>query len=296
MKTFLLASAGFLLLVSCNGKKTVSDASGTFEGRETIVSAEATGRINSLNLEEGQLLKAGDTVGHIDRLQLSLRNKQLQAQINAVLGRKPDIPAQLAAYREQLKQAVHEQERLSNLVKADAATPKQLDDANAQVAIIRKQIAAQESSLGISSSGLNKEALPLTAQIEQLNDQLVKTNLINQLNGTVLTKYVEVGEMAAIGKPLYKIADLSTIVLRAYFTSNQLSSIKLGQKVKVLVDASDGQYKTYEGVIEWISAKAEFTPKTIQTKEERANLVYAAKVKLKNDGYLKIGMYAEVSL
>jgi len=296
MKTFLLVSAGFLLLASCNGKKTVSDASGTFEGLETIVSAEAAGRINRLNLEEGQLLKAGDTIGHIDSVQLYLKKKQLQAQIHAVLGKKPDIPAQLAAYREQLKQAVHEQERLSNLVKADAATPKQLDDANAQVAIIRKQIAAQESSLGITSSGLNKDALPLTAQVEQLNDQLAKTNLINQVNGTVLTKYVETGEMAVIGKPLYKIADLSTIVLRAYFTSNQLSSIKLGQQVKVLVDASDGQYKTYEGVIEWISAKAEFTPKTIQTKEERANLVYAAKIKLKNDGYLKIGMYAEVRL
>ncbi|NQX41408.1 HlyD family secretion protein [Pedobacter steynii] len=296
MKTFLLASAGFLLLVSCNGKKAVSDASGTFEGRETIVSAEATGRINSLVLEEGQLLEVGDTVGHIDSLQLYLKKKQLQAQINAVLGRKPDIPAQLAAYREQLKQALREQDRLSNLVKADAATPKQLDDANAQVAIIRKQIAAQESSLGISSSGLNKEALPLTAQIEQLNDQLAKTNLINGVKGTVLTKYVEAGEMAVAGKPLYKIADLSTIVLRAYFTVNQLSSIKLGQVVKVLVDASDGQYKTYEGVIEWISARAEFTPKTIQTKEERANLVYAAKIRLKNDGYLKIGMYAEVGL
>ena len=296
MKTFLLVSAGFLLLASCNGKKTVSDASGTFEGLETIVSAEAAGRINRLSLEEGQLLKVGDTVGHIDSVQLYLKKKQLQAQINAVLGKKPDIPAQLAAYREQLKQALHEQERLGNLVKADAATPKQLDDANAQVAIIRKQIAAQESSLGITSSGLNKEALPLTAQIEQLNDQLSKSNLINQVNGTVLTKYLEVGEMAAIGKPLYKIADLSTIILRAYFTTNQLSSIKLGQKVKVLVDAPEGQYKTYEGVIEWISAKAEFTPKTIQTKEERANLVYAAKIKLKNDGYLKIGMYAEVSL
>lgn len=296
MKIFLLVAAGFLLLASCNGKKVVSDASGTFEGLETIVSAEAAGRINRLNLEEGTLLKAGDTIGQIDSVQLYLKKKQLQAQINAVLGRKPDIPAQLAAYREQLKQALHEQQRLSNLVKADAATPKQLDDANAQVAIIRKQIAAQESSLGISSSGLNKEALPLTAQIEQLNDQLLKTKLINGINGTVLTKYVEVGEMASIGKPLYKIADLSTIILRAYFTSNQLSSIKLGQKVKVLVDASDGQYKSHEGVIEWISAKAEFTPKTIQTREERANLVYAAKIRLKNDGYLKIGMYAEVRL
>lgn len=296
MKTFLSLSAGFLLLVSCNGKTTVPDASGTFEALETIISAEAAGRINGLNLEEGQLLKAGDTVGHIDSVQLYLKKKQLQAQVNAVLARKPDIPAQLAAYREQLKQALREQGRLVNLVKADAATPKQLDDANAQVAIIRKQIMAQESSLGISSGGLSKETMPLVAQIEQLNDQLGKTDLINPVKGTVLAKYVEAGEMAVAGKPLYKIADLSTIILRAYFTSNQLSAIKLGQQVKVLVDTDNGQSNAHKGVIIWISSKAEFTPKTIQTREERANLVYAVKIRLKNDGYLKIGMYAEVSL
>lgn len=296
MKAFLTLPAGFLLFLSCNQAKTDTIASGTFEGVETIVSAEVTGRIKSLNLEEGQVLKAGDTIGYIDSTQLYLKKKQLLAQVNAVLGKKPDIPVQLATYQEQLKQAIREQQRLSHLVKADAATPKQLDDANAQVAIIRKQINAQESSLGISSSGLNKETLPLYSQIEQLNDQLSKSMLISELDGTVLTKYAEANEMAVAGKPLYKTADLSTLILRAYFTNNQLNNIKLGQIVKVLVDDDKGQYKTYKGRIEWISSKAEFTPKTIQTKDERANLVYATKIRIRNDGYLKIGMYAEVSL
>ncbi|SHG45803.1 HlyD family secretion protein [Pedobacter caeni] len=296
MKAFLALPAGLLLFLSCNQTKTDIIASGTFEGVETIVSAEVTGRIKSLNLEEGQVLKAGDTLGYIDSTQLYLKKKQLLAQVNAVLGKKPDIPVQLATYQEQLKQAIREQKRLSNLVKADAATPKQLDDANAQVAIIRKQINAQQSSLGISSSGLNKETLPLYSQIEQLNDQLSKSMLISELDGTVLTKYAEANEMAVTGKPLYKTADLSTLILRAYFTNNQLHHIKLGQKVKVLVDDDKGQYNTYNGQIEWISSKAEFTPKTIQTKDERANLVYAAKIRIRNDGYLKIGMYAEVSL
>lgn len=285
-----------LFLTSCGKKELPYDASGTFEAVETIVSAEATGVIKALNLEEGQILKAGESVGYIDSIQLYLRKKQLEAQITAVLGKKPDVSAQVAAYREQLKQAVREQQRITNLLKADAATPKQLDDANAQIAIIKKQIAAQESALGITSTGLNKETLPLGVQIEQLNDQLLKSKIVNEVAGTVLTKYAEVNEMAVTGKPLYKISDLSSIILRAYITGNQLPSVKIGQQVEVLVDDANGKYKTYEGTIEWISDKAEFTPKTIQTKDERANLVYAIKVRLKNDGYLKIGMYGEIRL
>lgn len=292
--SFVVISA--LFLICCGKKELPYDASGTFEAVETIVSAEATGVIKALNLEEGQILKAGETVGYIDSIQLYLRKKQLEAQITAVLGKKPDVSAQVAAYREQLKQAVREQQRIANLLKADAATPKQLDDANAQIAIIKKQIAAQESTLGITSAGLNKETLPLGVQIEQLNDQLLKSKIVNEVAGTVLTKYAEVNEMAVTGKPLYKISDLSTIILRAYITGNQLPSVKIGQQVEVLVDDANEKYKTYEGTIEWISDKAEFTPKTIQTKDERANLVYAIKVRLKNDGYLKIGMYGEIRL
>jgi HlyD family secretion protein len=296
MKHILFTAIATLFLISCGRKEQAYDASGTFEAVETIVSAEATGVIKALDLEEGQVLKAGQTIGYIDTTQLYLKKKQLEAQITAVLGKKPDVSAQVAAYREQLKQANREQQRITNLLKADAATPKQLDDANAQVAIIKKQIAAQESALGITSAGLNKETLPLSVQIEQLNDQLSKSRIINETAGTVLTKYAEVNEMAVAGKPLYKVSDLSIIILRAYLTGNQLPAVKPGQKVQVLVDDAEGKYKTYEGVMEWISDKAEFTPKTIQTKDERANLVYAVKIRVKNDGYLKIGMYGEISL
>lgn len=292
--TFIITAT--LFLMACGQKEQSYDASGTFEAVETIVSAQATGTIKSLNLTEGQILKAGETIGYIDTTQLYLKKKQLEAQISAVLGKKPDVPAQIAAYQEQLKQANKEQQRITNLLKADAATPKQLDDANAQIAIIKKQIAAQKSALNITSSNLNQETLPLNAQIDQLNDQLLKSEIVNETAGTVLVKYAEVNEMATMGKPLYKISDLSSIILRAYIIGNQLTAVKLGQKVEVLVDAADGKYKTYEGTMEWISDKAEFTPKTIQTKDERANLVYAVKIKVKNDGYLKIGMYGEIIL
>jgi HlyD family secretion protein len=297
-------------MAACNGKENPYDASGTFEAVETIVSAEATGRIMALNVEEGQLLKAGQTVGYIDSLQLSLRKKQLEAQIRATGSRLPDIAAQTNVYKQQiavsqvrLDNLLHEQKRIQNLLKADAATPKQLDDINAQIEelqkqldVIRKQDAAQASVLKTQTSGLRADALPLYVQIEQINDQISKSRIVNEIGGTVLTKYAETNEMAAAGKPLYKIADLSTIILRAYVTGDQLTGIKLNQQVKVLVDSADGKYRELPGTIEWISSKAEFTPKTIQTKDERANLVYAVKIRVKNDGYLKIGMYGEVAL
>lgn len=281
-------------LMSCNRNANKYDASGTFESVETIVSSEATGTIRMLNIEEGQVLNPGDDIGYIDSTQLYLRKKQLLAQVTALLSKKPDVAAQLAALNEQLKQALTEQQRMARLVKADAATTKQLDDMNAQVAIIKKQIAAQESALGITVNSLNEETLPLTIQVEQLNDQLAKCRIINPVKGTVLTKYAEDHETTAMGKPLYKIADLSEIILRAYVTGDQFASIKNGQQVKVLVDDINGTYREYPGIIEWISDKAEFTPKTIQTKDERANLVYAIKIRVKNDGKLKIGMYGEV--
>jgi HlyD family secretion protein len=211
-----------------------------------------------------------------------------------VLSKRPNVSSQLAALREQLKQAEREQQRITNLLKADAATQKQLDDANTQIAVIKKQIEAQQSSLNITAASLNEETLPLTVQVEQLNDQLQKCTLINPVNGTVLTKYAEANEMAVNGKPLYKIADLSAMILRAYITGDQFAQVKINQPVKVLVDAAEGKYTEYTGTIAWISDKAEFTPKTIQTKDERANLVYATKIKVKNDGRLKIGMYGEV--
>lgn len=290
-KLIIIAS---LSIVACAGNKDNYDASGTFEAVETIVSAEATGVIQQLNIEEGQDLRQNQVVGYIDSVQLYLRKKQLEAQVNAVLSKRPNVSAQIAALQEQLKQAEREQQRLTNLLKADAATQKQLDDATAQVSIIKKQIEAQESTLGITSRSINEESSPLTIQIAQLSDQLEKCKIINEVNGTVLTKYAEANEMAMSGKPLYKIADLSEVILRAYVTGDQLPSLKLNQQVTVLVDAGNEKQKSYTGTIQWISDKAEFTPKTIQTKDERANLVYATKIHVKNDGYIKIGMYGEV--
>jgi HlyD family secretion protein len=281
-------------LAACSNKENIYDASGTFEAVETIVSAEASGAIKVLSIEEGQTLHAGQEVGYIDSTQLFLKKKQLEAQAQAVLSRKPDISAQTAALKEQLIQAEREQKRITNLVKADAATPKQLDDANSQVAVIKRQISAQQSSLNITATSLEDEASPIAVQIQQINDQLNKCRIINEVNGTVLTKYAEVNEVTSVGKPIYKVAELNAIILRAYITGDQLARVKTGQIVKVLVDDAKDTYKTYNGTIEWISNKAEFTPKTIQTKDERANLVYAIKVKVKNDGFLKIGMYGDV--
>jgi HlyD family secretion protein len=295
-KIFILSAIVLSGLTACNKTEDKYDASGTFEAVETIVSAEAAGTIKQLNIEEGQVLKSGQNVGYIDSVQLYLKKKQLQAQIKAVLSGKPDIATQTAALQEQLRQAEREQRRITNLLKADAATQKQLDDANTQIEVVKKQIAAQKSSLRIMSAGLNDQATPLDVQIQQLNDQLEKCRIINEVNGTVLTKYAEVNEVTSNGKPIYKIAELNSIILRAYITGSQISHVKVGQQVKVLVDDTKDTYKTYPGTIEWISDKAEFTPKTIQTKDERANLVYAVKIRVKNDGYLKIGMYGEVKL
>jgi HlyD family secretion protein len=297
-------------VAGCKEKENLYDASGTFEAVETIVSAEATGRIVALDLEEGQMLKAGQQVGYIDSLPLYLKKKQLEAQIEATGSKLPDIAAQRNVYKQQLAVSqtrldylLHEQKRIENLLRADAATPKQLDDINAQVKelqtqleVINRQDAAQTSVLRTQTSGLRADVVPLYVQIEQINDQLAKSKIINEVNGTVLSKYAEANEIAAVGKPIYKIADLSTIILRAYVTGDQLTGVKLNQQVKVLVNAKDGKYTELPGTIEWISNKAEFTPKTIQTKDERANLVYAVKIRVKNDGLLKIGMYGEVIL
>jgi HlyD family secretion protein len=284
------------ILFSCSSDKNDFDATGTFEAVETIIPAEATGIIKELKAEEGNILKEGQIIGYIDTIQLSLKRDQLLAQIKATQSRKPDVKSQLDVYREELNQAKMDQQRMHNLVKADAATQKQLDDANTKVALVQKQMKALQTELDINTTGINDEARTLKVQVKQINDQLLKSRIVNKINGTVLTKYAETGEMATIGKPLYKIADLSTILLRVYVTGDQLPEIKINDNVKVFVDAANDNYKEYSGVIEWISDKAEFTPKTIQTKDERANLVYAVKIRVKNDGYLKIGMYGEIKL
>ena len=290
MKSFHILLIVFL--VSCNRKQSSFDASGTFEAEETIISAQATGTIMQFNIEEGQVLKAAQNIGYIDSVQLYLKKKQLEAQIKSTLIQRPDISTQVGSLVAQLQAAEKEQQRFTNLVKADAAPRKQLDDITAQVNVLKKQIEAQQSSLSTTSQSISEQTSPIRVQIEQVNDQLANCRIINPINGTVLTKYMEQNEMATAGKPLYKIADLSYLILRAYITGNQLSKIKLNQTVKITGDANTA--KQTDGTITWISDKAEFTPKTIQTKDERANLVYAIKIKVKSDGSFKPGMYAEV--
>jgi len=285
-----------LLTLSCGKKEQQFDSSGTFETDETIISAEATGTIRMLNLVEGQTLKAGEMIGYIDTTQLFYKKRQLERQIGANLSQLPDVSAQLAALRQQLKTAEHELNRTRNVVTTGAAVGKELDDRQAQVDLLKKQIAAQESSLDVSTKTIKTSASPIQEQIAQIDDQLQKSYIINQVPGTVLTKYAQANEMATTGKALYKIADLSYLNLRAYITGNQFANAKLGQHVKIFTDDGKGTYRSYDGTITWIADKAEFTPKTIQTKEERANLVYAIKVRVKNDGYLKIGMYADLNL
>jgi HlyD family secretion protein len=287
--------AVLLLTITACGNQNTFDASGSFEAVETVISAESTGTLKEFRVEEGQTLEAGQFLGYIDSVQLYLKKKQLESQMEAFAAKKPNIPVQLSALQEQLKTAETEKKRVENLVKSDAATTKQLDDINAQIEVIKRQIDAQKSTLEISSAGINKDILPLGIQIEQINDQLLKSRIVNPLSGIVISKYTEQNEMVSTGKPLYKIADLSEIILRVYISANQLPQVKLNQKVKVHTDDGSGGFREDEGTITWISDKAEFTPKTIQTKEERANLVYAMKVKVKNDGTYKIGMYGEIN-
>lgn len=291
----IIFSLILLMAISQACEKRTFDASGAFEAEETIISAEVSGKIMELKLEEGQELTQGQIIGYIDSTQLALQKKQVNAQIAAILARKPDIPVQLASIQERLIASKREQQRIQNLIAEDAATPKQLDDINAEVLVLEKQFKAQKSSLNISSGGLDQEILPLQAQQEQIEDHLKKSLLVNPKAGTVLVKYMEAFEMAAPGKPLYKIADLSTLILRAYITADQLAEIQLGQGVRVFTDNGNGEFKEGKGTISWISDKAEFTPKTIQTKAERANMVYAIKVKVPNTGQYKIGMYGEIN-
>lgn len=293
-KTNLTVALITLILFGCGNGNGKYDATGTFESEEVIVSSEAMGKLVRFDVDEGAQLKQNQIVGVIDTLQLYLKKKQLEASVKAVLSKQPDVATQLAALQEQIKTAEIEKKRVENLVKSNAATTKQLDDVNAQLEVLNKQYNATKSSLTITKQGLQSETFPLQIQIEQINDQLSKSRIINPVDGVVLTRYTKQNEVTATGKALYKIADLSEMTLRAYVNGNQLGQIKLGQKVKVFVDKGESEQKEMSGEIYWVSSKAEFTPKTIQTKDERANLVYAIKVRVKNDGYLKIGMYGEV--
>ena len=282
-------------LLSCKEEKNPYDASGSFEAVETIIASEAPGKILQFNVQEGQPLDSGQVVGFIDSTQLHLSKMQLLQNKKAILSGRPQTDIQVESLKKELANAVIDRDRIANLVKGGVASQQQLDDANAKMVVLNANIKAHESTLQISTSTINEQGGTVAVQMKEINDQLLKCIIINPVRGTVLTKYAEPFEMAAVGKPLYKIADLSTIILRAYITGDQLHQVKLGQKVKVFVDDGKGGFKEREGVIEWINDQSEFTPKTIQTKNERANLVYAIKVRVKNDGYLKLGMYGQVS-
>jgi len=296
MKTFFVTYFIAVTLLSCSDKKDNFFATGTFEAKEIIVSTGVSGKIMALDVEEGKILEANKVVGYIDTTQLYLKKLQLRAQINAVLSKQPDINSQLAVLQEQIKTANTEKIRIENLLLAGVATQKQADDVNAQIKVLQKQLDAQQKNLEITSSSIYNEVNPLTYQIAQIDDQLNNSRILNPIDGTVLSKYAEQGEFTAPGKAIYKIADVRNMTLRAYISGTQLSSIKLGQSVNINVDGEDGAMRTVVGTIYWISDKAEFTPKTIQTKEERANLVYAIKIRVENDVSLKIGMYGEVNL
>lgn len=297
MKSKYILLIGVVIITSfasCNRNKNDFDASGAFEAEETIISAEASGTLKEFNITEGQDLKATEFIGFIDSTQLYLKKLQLESQRAALLSRTPNVSVQLASINEQLKSAEYEKIRITKLVKAEAATSKQLDDINAQIDVLKKQLQAQKSNLEISTNGITKDAKAIDIQIEQLNDQLAKCRLTSPMNGTILSKFVEENEMVSPGKAMYKIADLSILNLRVYITADQLALVKLNDKVKVKTDDGKGGFNETDGQITWINSKAEFTPKTIQTKDERANLVYAMKVKVKNNGQFKIGMYAEI--
>ncbi|ESU18500.1 abc transport system, lipoprotein [Flavobacterium cauense R2A-7] len=280
-----------ITIISCNKNNQKADAYGNFEATEIIVSSESNGKIEFLNVEEGAQLKKGSLVGLIDTLQIHYNREQLKASIETVQSKSASVLSQINVLNEQLKTAKIEQNRIQNMFAENAATKRQIDEIDGKVKVIEKQI----SSVQTQNAPILNEIKAIKVQIEKLDDQIKKSKINNPVHGTVLTKYAEPSEITAFGKPLYKIANLSEMELRVYVTETQLAQIKIGQKVIVAIDAENNT-KKYEGNIIWISAQAEFTPKVIQTKEERANLVYAVKVAVKNDGSLKTGMPAEVWL
>jgi len=292
--TILLTAALLVGLSGCKKSEGDYDAAGNFETTEVTVSAEGSGKLLAFNVEEGQVLMAGQVVGSIDSVQLFLRKKQLLATGKSIQVRRPDVQKQIAALEQQITTAKTEKKRIENLVKANAANQKQLDDVIAQIEVLQKQLDAQKTTLITTNQGITEDNEGIKLQVAQIEDQLNKCMIATPINGTVLVKYTEKGELVMPGKALFKIADTENMILRAYVTSNQLSQLKIGQKVKVYSDFGADKSKEYAGTVAWVSSKAEFTPKTIETRDERANLVYAVKINVKNDGLLKIGMYGNV--
>lgn len=283
-------------LASCGNKEKEFDATGTFEATEVTVSAEQNGALLSFDINEGDKVSEGTQVGLIDTIQLYLKARQIGATKLVYASQRPDMGKQVAATRQQLSKAREEYNRFAELVKEGAANRKNLDDARSQMQVLERQLEAQLSSLNTSTNSLNAQMGTTDVQKLLVADQLKKCHILSPITGTILEKYAERGEFATIGKPLFKIADIKNMYLRAYITSAQLKNVKIGQSVKVFADYGNSEKKEYPGKVTWISAKSEFTPKTILMDDERADLVYAIKIAVKNDGYVKIGMYGEVKL
>jgi HlyD family secretion protein len=293
-RTFIYLIIIASLAVSCGNSKEF-DATGNFESTEIIVSSEAVGKLITLNVNEGDLVKQDSVIGYVDSTQLFFQKERIIKSIDAVGAKMSDIPLQTASIKQQIKNLEIERHRAENLVSKNVGNQKQLDEINYQIEVLNKQLAAGVNTMSKANISISKERESLLSQIEVLNDQLSKTKIKSPISGTIITKYIQAGELLTIGKPIFKIADINEMILRVYLSADVMTKVKIGQNVKVFVDFGD-ESKEYVGVISWISPKAEFTPKTIQTKDERENLVYAAKVIVKNDGFIKIGMFGEIQI
>lgn len=295
MKKTVLFSIIPIFLVSCQNKAQY-DATGIFETNTVTVSSETSGRLISFTIEEGDSIANGQQVGLVDTIMLALQQKQLLSQQLATEKSSPDIAAQAAALRTQITHQQNECNRIARLLADGAATQKQSDDANAQLHTLRGQLDGLLSTLDKSRNSITESASALQYQREQIEEQIRKCNITAPITGIILQKYAEQGEYTTPGKPLFKIANLDDIYLRSYFTVSQLAHIRIGQKVTVIADFGGNEQYEYPGKITWIAQESEFTPKSIQTQDSRANLVYAVKIAIKNDGRLKLGQYGEVRL
>lgn len=297
MKTFKYILPIILIaLYSCSSDENKTDATGVFEATEIIVSAESSGRLLSLVIQEGDEIKQGQALGQIDSTQLYLNKLQVEANQLALLSSRPDVQSQLDAIEKEIDKAEFEKKRIERLLEGDVATQKQLDDINAKLDVLKANLKAKKTALNISTQAIDAQAEAMEAQINLIDDQLERSTVTSPIDGTILVKYTEEGELTGMGKPLFKIADLKQMILRAYITADQLPKLQTGQSVKVLAEFGKEENREYDGKITWISSKSEFTPKTIQTQDERANLVYAVKIAVPNDGLLKIGMYGGIKI
>lgn len=283
----------FTLLAACSSDTQQYDASGVFESTEVVVSAQTAGELSQMNFSEGDTVAAGQQLALVDTIQLSLQRRRLLANLTTVGACRYDVSRQVAAIRQQIATQQKERRRFAQLVSENAANQKTVDDIDAQILLLERQLAAQTETLENTNTGVSGETEALVAQIAQIDDQLRRARVLAPIDGTVLAKYAEQGELAASGRQLYKLADMRHLYLRAYVTAPQLTHLRLGQKVRVFADDGESGRRAYEGRITWIADEAEFTPKTIQTRDERANLVYAIKVAVENDGGIKLGMYGE---